>query len=416
MGRGKSDNVKLPKGVELHGQSLRIVFRYKGVRCRETIGLPPTKKNILYAEGFRATVLHEIRTNTFVYHERFPDGSKSDLFDPNAKRVISISLRDLKDLYLKSRSVDVFFTTSENVEVSLRNSIIALGGNDVLVNSLRLIDIDALRVDLKSGRKNSTVNKYLSVMHGFFSYAKKHQFTDFDLAAECRPFPLDSGDDKPDPLEDEEFAEVIAHCRMPLYKHLFTFAVYTGLRIGEIAALSWADVDLHNGTICVRRNLTKYGFKHTKTYKPRTVHLLPPALDALKKMRLLSGLLPDVEIQVYQRDKTIIKKERVRFVFNPQSPDPSRKKTPARSWLRCNSIYDYWKSTQKRAGVRYRKFHQTRHTYACWTLAASGNPQFVADQLGHKDLAMLINVYGKWMPSKSDTETDRIWRAMNESR
>lgn len=37
---------------------------------------------------------------------------------------------------------------------------------------------------------------------------------------------------------------------------MWKFAVYSGLRHGELAALAWEDVDLEKGIVNVRRNLT----------------------------------------------------------------------------------------------------------------------------------------------------------------
>lgn len=57
---------------------------------------------------------------------------------------------------------------------------------------------------------------------------------------------------------------------------LFVTAVYTGLRLGELLALRWADVDFERGRVRVRRS---------KNGKPRTVPLLDPARAALELAR-----------------------------------------------------------------------------------------------------------------------------------
>lgn len=49
------------------------------------------------------------------------------------------------------------------------------------------------------------------------------------------------------------------------------------------------------------------------------------------------------------------------------------------------------------AGTHY----QTRHTYACWSLSAGANPNFIATQMGHADAQMVYKVYGKWMAEKN---------------
>jgi integrase len=40
-----------------------------------------------------------------------------------------------------------------------------------------------------------------------------------------------------------------------------------------------------------------------------------------------------------------------------------------------------------------------RHTFASMMLSAGEHPMWVAQQMGHKDWAMIIRVYGRWMPS-----------------
>ena len=62
-----------------------------------------------------------------------------------------------------------------------------------------------------------------------------------------------------------------------------------------------------------------------------------------------------------------------------------------------NSIGNSWDAAMKRAGLRHRKSYQSRHTYACWSLSAGANPNFIANQMGHADAQMVFQVYGKWM-------------------
>ena len=56
----------------------------------------------------------------------------------------------------------------------------------------------------------------------------------------------------------------------------------------------------------------------------------------------------------------------------------------------------YWKAILERAGVPHREFYQCRHTFATNRLAEGFELQWIADQMGHKDLRMLIEHYLKW--------------------
>jgi len=57
----------------------------------------------------------------------------------------------------------------------------------------------------------------------------------------------------------------------------------------------------------------------------------------------------------------------------------------------------YWNPTLKALGLRHRHFYQTRHTYATLNLMAGANPMWVAKQLGHATMQMVLTVYFKWI-------------------
>ncbi len=59
---------------------------------------------------------------------------------------------------------------------------------------------------------------------------------------------------KPDPLSKTEFNALMESEKGQ--SQSWKFAVYSGLRYGELAALAWEDVDLEKGIVNVRRNLT----------------------------------------------------------------------------------------------------------------------------------------------------------------
>ncbi|MNP80041.1 hypothetical protein D3C76_1780160 [compost metagenome] len=66
----------------------------------------------------------------------------------------------------------------------------------------------------------------------------------------------------------------------------------------------------------------------------------------------------------------------------------------------------------KKAGVRYRRPYQTRHTYASMMLSAGEHPMWVAKQMGHSDWTMIARVYGRWMPSAdadAGSRAEQIW-------
>jgi integrase len=55
-----------------------------------------------------------------------------------------------------------------------------------------------------------------------------------------------------------------------------------------------------------------------------------------------------------------------------------------------------WCRLLQTAGVRSRPPYQCRHTFAANLLTAGANPHYVAHQMGHSTLAMVIRHYARW--------------------
>ena len=76
---------------------------------------------------------------------------------------------------------------------------------------------------------------------------------------------------------------------------------------------------------------------------------------------------------------------------------------PIRTYKQVNH---YWTLLLEAAGVRYRPFKQTRHTYITHMLGSGYNPLYVADQSGHANTQMQ-GVYAKWIEELDDQEYGR---------
>ena len=86
-----------------------------------------------------------------------------------------------------------------------------------------------------------------------------------------------------------------------------------------------------------------------------------------------------------------------------------------KGYYKVDSIRESWTSILKRAGLRHRKSYQSRHTYACWSLAAGANPSFIASQMGHTNAQMVFNVYGAWMKDNNHEQIELLNKRLSES-
>lgn len=402
------DKVTYPTGVENHGGSLRIWFSYKGKRVRENLGVPDTIKNRKIAGDLRTSVCFAIRTGTFDYAAQFPASPHLKTFGLGNKE---ITVKELEEKWLDLKKMEISTNALHRYESILRNVVPRIGGKR-LVSAVTKEELLYIRKELLTGyqvrlkgkpltkgRTAVTVNYYMTTIAGMFQFAADHGYI------KVNPFegikPLKKARVEPDPLTRDEFIRLIDACRHQQTKNLWSLAVYTGVRHGELISLAWEDIDLKAGTITIRRNYTKLGeftLPKTEASTSRVIHLIEPAISVLRNQAEMTRMGKQHHIDVQLREYGRTERHACTFVFNPQL---IRRCAHVGFVYKVDSVGDSWDAAMKRAGIRHRKAYQSRHTYACWSLSAGANPSFIASQMGHASAQMVFNVYGSWMADSS---------------
>lgn len=390
-------------GIEIHGQSIRVDFMYKGVRHRHTLGIEPTKANIKHAAGLRSAALFALKSGSYNEGDYFPHSRTADSTAQSSKR-----LGDLCERYKPLKAVDISPETESRYENALNVCLETIGRNRT-VDTLLPVDIQQLRADLVATRAVSTVNHYLATFAGFLYWCENNRYCG-ELGKHCVRFTKSNKD--PDPLTFGEYDTLLDKgCLHPIDKAAVTVAVYTGLRPGELLALAVEDVAPDFSKILVRRSITQsVTFKVPKTNKERTVLLHPPARDALKVLIADAEKREPADLQVWL-NRHEARTDRVRVLLSPKTQ--ARKKV-VNEYFVPSAWNTKWANLIRRSGIRSRPPYQTRHTFACWNLTARGNLAFIANQMGHSDYSMLVKVYGRWIDSESPRELGRIWQRMKK--
>lgn len=157
----------------------------------------------------------------------------------------------------------------------------------------------------------------------------------------------------------------------------------TGARRGELAALSWPDVDLDEGTVTIRDNRVVVGREiikgETKSRKSRTIDLDPRTVEILRtwktaqtKDRLAAG-----------RSWTGGDPGMTGYVFTTEVGAPFRS-----DWLS-----DRFERLQKGLKLPYRTLHSLRHTSATIALLKGVAVHVVLERLGHSKVSTTLDIY-----------------------
>jgi integrase len=160
------------------------------------------------------------------------------------------------------------------------------------------------------------------------------------------------------------------------YADVLRFTAGSGLRLGEVCALRWKDVDLDEGTVIVRSDEVH----RTKTGEERTVYISPEAQAILRGIAGKRGTGGDT------------------FVF--QGPRLDRLSYPL--------VSRYFREYRREVGLSEDlTFHSLRKTYGT-VLASAGVPlRTIQKMLGHSDITITARTYADVM-SRAAREQIRV--------
>lgn len=351
MGRGP--------GIRAVGvEAIQIDFRWKGVRCRERIRLPPTARNLRYAARLKATIEYEIATGTFEYGQHFPKSPRARVH----RNVSAISLGAALLAYVESLSGAIEPETLTKYRHDART--VAGWFPGATLQSLVRGEVRKKLSELNLSRKR--LLNLLTPLRGALAQALDDGAIEKDPLSGFRLRRVEAPAEKIDPFSHSEIDRV-GNAELGI---LWRIWAWTGLRTGEVIGLEWGDVDFEGDCIHIRRAVRVGRTKSPKTKSgKRSVRLLPVARSALKA---LQG----------DRDAGPV-------FINPNT---------GQRWHDDKALSRAFGRACKQAEVRYRYPYQLRHTYASWALSSGENPLWVAQQLGHADVTTLFRVYARYIP------------------
>jgi integrase len=227
---------------------------------------------------------------------------------------------------------------------------------------LRLDEVDSRRIEHFKAKKLAeklapkSINNYLTVLSRMLGLA-----VEWGVIAHAPKIKwLKAPDPEFDFLTFEEAERLVNALdgRDAEWRTMILVALKTGLRLGELIALRWEDVDLHAGKLVVRRNCVRGIVGTPKSGRSREVALSEMTVSALKKHRHLRG-----ELVFCNEDGSMLVKGETKWPL--------------------------WRAS-KRASLRLIGWHALRHTFASH-LAMRGVPlKAVQELMGHATIEMTM--------------------------
>lgn len=153
-------------------------------------------------------------------------------------------------------------------------------------------------------------------------------------------------------------------------------AMYTGIRIGELCALQWKDIDLEGGTLYICRNLQRVknyetddaaGLTKICTQTPKTersMRTIPLADDLLRILR-----------------------------EHRQEPEHYLISGKKKAWAEIRTVQYRFSSILKKCDISQFHFHLLRHAFASRCIGQGCDIKTVSEVLGHSNVQITMNIY-----------------------
>jgi integrase len=166
---------------------------------------------------------------------------------------------------------------------------------------------------------------------------------------------------------------------------IYTLAVYTGMREGELLGIHFEDVDLLHKVINVKHQV--------QTINHQGLVINEPKSDKSKRQIVLPGAALSVLMEYLYN-----KKENQGLIFTTSTGHP----------ISPRNVVRHFKEVIAEQNLPMIRFHDLRHTHASLLLLAGVNPKVVQERLGHSQISLTLDTYSHLLPGLQEEAAEKF--------
>lgn len=330
----------------------------------------------------------------------------------------SIWMKEYKVLTVKNSTVLLY---SLNYERYVKEHI----GN-FLLKDIKTIHIQKIFNEMyQQGLSLGTIQIVNAILNNLFSQAVKN---DYLMKNPCMGAILPKGEKKEARVltfyEQKLFLMAISD---DFYEPLYQIALCTGLRIGELSALTWDDIDFEKKVLYVTKTLLyqkdyqtgKYGFRYQtpkSSSSKRVLPLIPDAVHLLKKHQRTQQLFAAEHSSDWKPFP-----ELENLVFTTRNGTPVQEaymvKRLASITSKMNSLEKQCASAEGRTPLFFENItpHVLRHSFATRAFENGIAAKTVQELLGHSNMNITMDLYTHVTDETKKLEMKKMERVLKAS-
>lgn len=293
-------------------------------------------------------------------------------------------------------------STYANYSNNIFNHIIPKLGSIYIQDLNHKIIQDFLLNLFKSGRKDGTgglsektIKDITIIIKGSLRKAiNEEKIRRFELSFN---YPKDNKDSKICILSKHEQNKVTNYILENLSnKNIgLLISLYSGLRIGELCALQWNDIDFKKNILSVNKTIQRVYIKDKNKNISKVIITTPKTKNANREIPINKEFLELLKQLKAKGNDYII--------------------TGTNKYLEPRSYRKYFNNVLKKVKIKQFNFHSLRHTFATNCISLGVDYKTVSELLGHVNVNITLNLYVHPRLSQKKKCIDMICKVFQES-
>lgn len=228
---------------------------------------------------------------------------------------------------------------------------------------------------LETGLSQKTIKDALVVLKMVLKFGSKNKWLEYN--AFDIQFPTEREKNSIDVLSRSDQKKIMNYIQDHFtFRNLGVYVCLSaGMRIGEICALTWEDIDTDEGVIHVRKTIQRIYLIEEGERRTELILDSPKTKNSIREIPISRNLL-----KILKPFKKIVNPSF--FVLTNDS-----KPTEPRTYR------NYYKNFMKELGIPELKFHGLRHSFATRCIESKCDYKTVSVLLGHSNISTTLNLY-----------------------